>query len=69
MRAVFLSLTLGRHSAKVLAWPKRPEDTLASGFTAGGSRNLACHPKITEDRRHFEQYALTDCITCHKPHG
>lgn len=29
---------------------------------------LECHPKIAEDRRHFEQKALTKCVTCHKPH-
>jgi hypothetical protein len=29
---------------------------------------LACHPQIAEDRRHFEQKALTRCVSCHKPH-
>lgn len=29
---------------------------------------LSCHPQIAEDRRHFEQKALTNCVTCHKPH-
>lgn len=30
---------------------------------------LACHPQITEDRRHFDQKALTRCVSCHKPHS
>jgi nitrate/TMAO reductase-like tetraheme cytochrome c subunit len=30
---------------------------------------LGCHAPIAEDRRHFEQQALTKCVTCHKPHG
>jgi hypothetical protein len=30
---------------------------------------LGCHPQITEDRRHFDQKALTRCVDCHKPHS
>ena len=30
---------------------------------------LACHPQIAEDRRHFDQKALTRCVSCHKPHS
>jgi hypothetical protein len=29
---------------------------------------LGCHPTIAEDQRHFQQKALTKCVTCHKPH-
>jgi len=28
-----------------------------------------CHPEIAEDKRHFRSKALTQCVTCHRPHG
>jgi nitrate/TMAO reductase-like tetraheme cytochrome c subunit len=30
---------------------------------------LGCHPQIADDRRHFEQKALTRCVACHRPHS
>lgn len=30
---------------------------------------LGCHPQIAEDKRHFDQKALTRCVSCHKPHS
>ena len=30
---------------------------------------LACHPKVAEDKMHFEMKALTRCVTCHRPHS
>lgn len=30
---------------------------------------LGCHPKVAEDKMHFEMKALTRCVTCHRPHS
>ena len=30
---------------------------------------LGCHENILEDKKHFEDKALTNCFDCHKPHS